>query len=110
MLHTVYIDMDLTIVDIYGALLPGVADRLIEMRERGYELYCWSAGGEEYARALLVKHRIITLFKNVMDKPTMIIDDNPESLLKYPKVIKVNSRDDWTHLPFWESIFGKEIY
>lgn len=108
--RTVFIDVDLTLVNLDGDLLLSVEDRLKEMKFRGYELVCWSHGGKEYAEALLDRHHIRKYFSSVLDKPDWIIDDDPEGIHAWADVLRVSGDDFWEKNSFWKSIFHKQVY
>ena len=107
--RTVYIDIDLTLVDLGGELLPYAAQRIKEMYDtKGYKLIAWSAGGHEYARRIITKHDLLSYFQYILDKPDWIIDDYPEGILEHAKVLTVHNKGFWEK--FWETLFKKEVY
>jgi phosphoglycolate phosphatase-like HAD superfamily hydrolase len=75
----VCIDVDLTLVDEAGELLPGVNEALLKLREADCRLTLWSAAGAEYARSVAMRHSLDRLFEGFAGKPDVAIDDEPES-------------------------------
>lgn len=102
---TCYIDVDLTLVDVYGNLLPGVREGLEWLSHR-YTLVCWSAGGRKYAEGVCRRHAITCYFRTILDKPDIIIDDSPHTLVKASNVVEITARDSWYHLQ--DKIFHKD--
>jgi len=103
----VYIDVDLTLVNIDGELLPNVREKLAQLQKR-YDLVCWSAGGRDYATSILESNKIISFFVLVLDKPFIIIDDHPESITEHAQCVRILNKDSWEKL--WEKIFDKEVF
>lgn len=63
------------------------------LKEKGWELYCWSSGGADYARESAIELKIEDCFVGFLPKPGVMIDDvSPESwsFLKivHPREIK----------------------
>lgn len=102
-----YIDMDLTMVDVDLQPYEGLRDRLCELIKK-YELVCWSAGGHEYAETILQKIGMRMFFTLVVDKPFVIIDDEPNSIANRARVVKVVDSKFWSDREsFWGNIFNK---
>lgn len=106
----VFIDIDLTLIDIDGNLLPEVSSRLQEMRARQYDLIAWSQGGKEYADKVLKKHKLKKYFSAVVTKPRIIIDDAPDNILKRADVLTVTGTEFWDKQNFWNKVFQKKVY
>lgn len=102
---TVYVDVDLTLIDIDGKLLPHVEEMLPKLLLR-YTLICWSAGGAEYAESILKRYDLKKYFTYVLDKPDIIIDDSPQGLLNSSNLVLIEKRDDWKRV--WDKIFHKD--
>ena len=90
----VCIDVDLTLIDEQGELLPGALDALEKLRNAPCELTLWSAAGAEYAKAVARRLNIERFFEGFAGKPDIAIDDDPSSL-KLKKLIVKNSEDHW---------------
>src|SRR4051812_44700749 len=73
----VFVDVDLTLVDERGGILPGAADSLRRLKQRGCHLFLWSTGGGEYARVVAERYQLAELFEGFLPKPDIIIDDMP---------------------------------
>lgn len=101
-----YIDVDLTLVDIDLNLLPGVLEKLPKLKLK-YKLVAWSAGGDEYAAYVLSRTGIAKYFDLVLDKPYVIIDDEPDSILSRASVVRVSSKDAWDKI--FSGIFHKDV-
>ena len=102
-----YIDLDLTLIDIQGRLLPGVLETLPLLAQK-YEMICWSAGGKEYGVEMLSKNRVSCFFSLVLEKPRFIVDDTPESILQRANIIEIKTKDSWSNL--FEKIFKKPVF
>jgi hypothetical protein len=78
MASVAFVDVDDTLVRSVGTKrIPMV--RTIEhvrtLKNDGWELYCWSAGGGEYARQSAEELGIADCFVGFLPKPTLMIDD-----------------------------------
>jgi len=93
----VCIDVDLTLIDEEGELLPGVVEALTKLRETPCELTLWSAAGAEYARSTATKHGVERFFAGFAGKPDLAIDDDPQSLVLRKLIVK-KPEDQWTEL------------
>ena len=100
-----FIDVDLTIIDIQGNLLPDVEKTLKELTLR-YQLICWSAGGAEYATRILEKHDLLPYFMYVLSKPDILVDDAPEGIVNSANKVYIKDRNSWSTV--WNQIFHKE--
>ena len=78
----IYVDIDETLVRNYGSKripMPNVINHVRELKEQGTSLYCWSSGGESYAREVAIELGIEDCFVGFLPKPDVIIDDLPVS-------------------------------
>ena len=74
----VYIDVDDTLIRSVGTKripLPAVVDRVRALHAEGTELYLWSSGGADYARASAVELQIEACFAAFLPKPDVYLDD-----------------------------------
>ncbi len=106
--RTIYIDVDQTLVDINGNLLPGVLEKIEYLYRYGYTLICWSGGGHEYAQRVLEKRQLNLYFTHVLDKPDIIIDDNPDSVLDHAHLLTIQDKDSWNTI--LHQLFKGEVY
>jgi phosphoglycolate phosphatase-like HAD superfamily hydrolase len=90
----VCIDVDLTLIDERGELLPGAIEALEKLRKAPCELTLWSAAGAEYAKAVAARHKIEHFFQGIAGKPDIAIDDDPSSL-NLRKLIVKKAGDHW---------------
>lgn len=102
----VYIDVDLTLVDLETGLYPGVRDKLRQLALH-YTLIAWSAGGRDYAEEVLKRNDVVHLFTFVLSKPFIVIDDDVEHLLRSCRQVKIDNPRTWANL--WSLIFGKDV-
>ena len=71
------IDVDDTLLDGEGNLMPDAVAGLKMLKNAGHTLQLWSAGGAEYAQEKALKHGIIEFFTSFARKPDVAIDDLP---------------------------------
>jgi phosphoglycolate phosphatase-like HAD superfamily hydrolase len=93
----VCIDVDLTLIDEQGELLPGALDALEKLRKAPCELTLWSAAGAEYSKEVAARLRLGKFFQGYAGKPDIAIDDDPSSL-KLKKLIVKNPEDLWDQI------------
>ena len=93
----IFVDVDLTLIDARGQMLPGASDALNKLSERGCHLYLWSTNGAEYARQTAARLGLAEKFEGFSAKPDIIIDDMPGTVLN-PFVFDVNSEASWPAL------------
>jgi phosphoglycolate phosphatase-like HAD superfamily hydrolase len=95
--RTIYIDVDDTLVRSVGKTripIPPVVERLRELHRDGVELYLWSSGGGEYARATAVELGIAECFVAFLPKPQVYIDDQAVHEWRYCRhVLPGNAMD-----------------
>lgn len=84
----VCIDVDLTLLDEEGELLPGTIEALTKLREVPCELTLWSAAGAEYAKSVAARHKLEKFFEGFAGKPDLAIDDDPQSLVLRKMVVR----------------------
>ncbi len=73
-----FIDVDDTLVRSTGSKrirMPASIEYVRELHRDSFELYCWSAGGADYARSSAVELGIADCFAGFLPKPTLILDD-----------------------------------
>lgn len=107
---SVFCDLDLTMINLSGEPLPGLQDRLREMKERQYDLTAWSRGGREYVEHVLNSHKIRKYFSSVVTKPHLIIDDCPKTILSSADILTVEGPEFWEREPFWTKVFRKKVF
>jgi phosphoglycolate phosphatase-like HAD superfamily hydrolase len=93
----VCIDVDLTLIDEEGELMPGVVEALEALRKFPCELTLWSAAGAEYARSVAARHKVEYLFAGIAGKPDLAIDDDPQSLVLNKLIVK-QPASQWNEL------------
>ena len=93
----IFIDVDLTLIDANGRMLPGAADALKQLRDKDCHLFLWSTNGAEYAQKVATLLGLTELFEGFSPKPDIIIDDMPGTVLK-PFVFDVNTESSWPAL------------
>ena len=102
----VFVDVDLTLVDEVGALLPGAAEGLRRLKERGCHLFLWSTGGSEYCRSVAALYGLTDLFEGFSPKPDIVIDDMPDTC-QAPFAFDVGPERPWPSLA--EEIVAKYV-
>lgn len=93
----VFIDVDLTLIDLNGALLPGAPEALGRLKQKGCHLFLWSTAGAVYARKVARRHKLTSLFEGYAAKPDIIIDDIPSTAID-PYVFNVQKEPSWASL------------
>ena len=88
----VCIDVDLTLIDENGDLLPGAVESIQSFRDFPCRLTLWSAAGAEYARSVAARHKLEHFFEGFAGKPDLAIDDDPTSLVLKKLVLKDSAR------------------
>ena len=76
----IYVDVDDTLVRSFGTKripMTPVIERIKKLHAQGAQLYLWSSGGGEYARASAQELGISHCFLAFLPKPTLMIDDQP---------------------------------
>lgn len=74
----IYVDVDDTFVRSYGTTripIPAVISHIRALHEQGAELYCWSSGGADYARASAAEFGLVDCFTAFLPKPDVLLDD-----------------------------------
>jgi predicted HAD superfamily phosphohydrolase YqeG len=76
--RVIFVDVDDTLVRSVGSKripMPSVISRVRELHEQGAELYLWSSGGAEYARASALELGLGHCFVAFLPKPDAYVDD-----------------------------------
>lgn len=102
----IFVDVDLTLIDANGKLLPGATEALTKLKDKGCHLFLWSTNGLEYARRTAQIHKLEAFFEGFSAKPDIIIDDMPGTALN-PFVFDVNAESSWPSLA--DKIIRKHI-
>jgi phosphoglycolate phosphatase-like HAD superfamily hydrolase len=93
----VCIDVDLTLIDEEGDLLPGAIEALTKLREFPCELTLWSAAGAGYAKSIAARHKLEKFFAGFAGKPDLAIDDDPQSLVLRKMIVR-KPEDQWDEI------------
>jgi hypothetical protein len=91
------IDVDLTLINENGELLPDAIEGLKALKAKGYLLMLWSYGGEDYARSVAQKHKLEKFFEGYATKPDLVIDDDFGAISQLP-TIDVRVAKDWSQI------------
>ncbi len=92
--RTIYIDVDRTLCDLNGDVYPGV-EAVLKVFKRMYTVIAWSHTGGAYALEACKKNGINKYFDHFLDKPDILIDDSPDSIMRLPLVLKVEDGKTW---------------
>jgi hypothetical protein len=87
----VYVDVDDTLVrEMGGKRIPivSVIRHVRELHAEGAVLYCWSAGGAEYAQKSAQEFGVADCFTAFLPKPNILIDD--QSPTEWPRCVLVH--------------------
>jgi hypothetical protein len=93
----VFVDVDLTLVDHQGVLLPGATDATRHLHAAGCHLFLWSTGGADYCRTIAERAGLTPLFEAFLPKPDIYIDDMPSTIFN-GLLFDVNDGCDWLAL------------
>ena len=99
----VFVDVDDTLVRSVGSKripIPSVIQQVRDLHAQGADLYCWSAGGAEYARRSAEEFGVAQCFTAFLPKPNVLIDDQimtqwPRCILVHPSSCSGRSLDDY---------------
>lgn len=78
----VYVDVDDTLVRQTGSKripMVAVVEHVRQLHAAGSTLFCWSAGGADYARRTANELGLEGVFTAFLPKPHVLIDDQPPS-------------------------------
>ena len=95
----IYVDVDDTFVRSYGTkriAIPAAIERIRQLKEQGAQLYCWSSGGADYARASAEEFGIGQCFVGFLPKPQVVLDDQAISEWRYLLQVHPSSGDSRT--------------
>lgn len=93
----VFVDVDLTLIDAFGAPLPGSVEGVRRLQAAGCHLFCWSTGGANYAESVAQRLGIRDCFEAFIPKPDIVIDDAPASVRAFLDFIP-GSPDEWEQM------------
>lgn len=106
--RTVYIDVDQTLINIDDELLPRVMESLEKLHNHSYQLVCWSGGGQEHARNVCERHEIEHYFDYFLDKPDIVIDDEPDTIINRANKVQISTDKGWVDV--FDQIYKKKVY
>lgn len=90
MAKVAYVDVDDTLVRSTGTKripIVSVVQHVRTLKEEGWELYCWSSGGGDYAKASAEELGIAACFVGFLPKPDVMIDDVPPQSWSFLRVV-----------------------
>ena len=93
----VFVDVDLTLVDERGSMLPLAAEALQVLHDAGCHLFLWSTGGSDYCRTVAERCRVDHLFLAFLPKPDIYIDDMPSTIFN-SLLFDVRDAGSWVEL------------
>lgn len=103
----VFIDVDLTLVDHQGVLLPNVAEAMQILHDGGCHLFLWSTGGADYCRRTAERAGVEHLFEAFLPKPDIYVDDMPSTIFN-GLLFDVQRQGDW--LPLAQKIVRENVH
>ena len=103
---TVFVDVDLTLIDANGKRLDGAREALQRLRDERCHLFLWSTGGADYCRKVAHLHGMTEFFEGFTAKPDIIIDDMPLTAFA-PFIFNVQEEASWQSMV--ERIIDKHI-
>src|SRR5436189_5087250 len=93
----VFIDVNLTLIDANGKLLPRAKEGLTPLQNEGCHLFLWSSVGADYCRKVAETHHLTELFEGFTAKPDIVVDDMPSTCVA-PFIYNVQQEASWLHL------------
>jgi len=78
MARAIYVDVDDTLVRSSGSKripIDATVEAVKALASAGAQLFCWSSGGAEYARAAATELGLETCFQSFLPKPDGLLDD-----------------------------------
>ncbi len=102
----IFVDVDITLIDVNGRLHAGAAEALAKLKDKGCHLFLWSTNGADYAKKVANLNGLTNLFEGFSAKPDIVIDDMPLTAIN-PLVYDVNAESSWLSLA--EKIICKHI-
>ncbi|MGC4030803.1 MAG: hypothetical protein QM754_03515 [Tepidisphaeraceae bacterium] len=103
----VFVDVDLTLIDHQGVLLPNAVEAMHTLHNGGCNLYLWSTGGAEYCRSVAKRAGIATLFNAFLPKSDIYIDDMPGTIFN-GLLFDVQQEGEW--LPLAKKIVRDHVH
>jgi FMN phosphatase YigB (HAD superfamily) len=85
-----FVDVDDTLIRTYGTKVVPIVKTIQtvrDLRDQAHTLYCWSSGGDEYARKIATQLGIESCFVAFVPKPQVLIDDQEPAEWKTMKVV-----------------------
>lgn len=86
----IYVDVDETFVRGVGIKripMTSVIKHILQLKEQGAVLFCWSSGGADYARQSAEEFGIADCFVGFLPKPNAILDDQNIEQWRYFKQV-----------------------
>ena len=106
----IYVDVDETLIRNFGQKripMPHVVEHIRQLHQQGAILYCWSSGGEDYARQSAQELGIDQCFVGFLPKPQVMIDDQSVVDWRRLKQIHPNECVDWQLDDYRKAIQGE---
>jgi predicted HAD superfamily phosphohydrolase YqeG len=94
----IFVDVDDTLVRSTGAKripIPSVVQHVRDLHTQGAILYCWSAGGAEYAQRSAEELGIAQCFSGFLPKPNIFIDD--QNVINWPRSFLIHPANCSSH-------------
>lgn len=99
----IYVDVDDTFVRSAGGKripVPSVVQHVRDLHAQGATLYCWSAGGADYARRSAEEFGILACFTVFLPKPNIFLDDQPpaawpKSMIIHPATCRDHTLEEY---------------
>ncbi len=104
----VYVDVDNTLIRTIGEQqhpISEVVNHLRQLNADGVQLFCWSAGGADYAKKCAQVAGVEDLFAAFLPKPRVMIDD--QFVTDWPFCVTVHP--EWCRGKKWEDYLSTDL-
>jgi phosphoserine phosphatase len=101
----VYVDVDDTFVRSAGTKripMRRTLEHVRALKQSGATLYCWSAGGAEYARKSAQEFGLGDCFEAYLPKPNVMIDD--QSVAEWSLCLEIHPAELTNDVDYWGKI------
>ena len=107
----IYVDVDDTLIRTLGTKrvpIPTAISHVRALHTQGAVLYCWSSGGEQYARESARAMGIEECFVGFLPKPQILIDDQEVSEWRYCRTVHPSNCGETSMEDYVTQLYGDD--